>query len=62
MDRKWKISEMNRVSERKERLAAINAWGRKMHAMRNVQRKRRKSMWNERQGKNQWMINEKPGE
>lgn len=61
MDRRWKISEMNRVTERKERPAAINAWGRKMHAMRNVQRKR-KSMWNERQGRNQWVINEKLGE
>lgn len=43
MDRRWKMSEMNRVSERKKRPAAINAWGRKMHARRNVQRKRRKS-------------------
>lgn len=30
MDRRWKISAVNRVIERKEeRLDAINAWGRK---------------------------------
>lgn len=62
MDRRWKISEMNRVTERKERPAAINARGREMHAMRDVQRRRRKSMWNERQGRNQWVINGKLGE
>lgn len=62
MDRRWKILEKNRVAERKESPAAINVRARKMHAMRDVQRKRRKSMWNERQGRNQWVINEKLGE
>lgn len=59
MNRRWKISEVNRVTERKERLSAVNAWGRKMHAVRNLQKKGMKSMRNEGQG---GVINEKPEE
>lgn len=62
MDRRWKISEVNRITERKERPGAVNAWGRKMHSVRNVQRKGRKSMQNEGQGSNRGVINEKLGE
>lgn len=40
MGRKWKISEVNRMTERKGRPGAINAWGREMHDVRNAQRKR----------------------
>lgn len=48
-------------SYRKEGEAGCNkcvGWE-KMHAMRNVQRKERKFMWNEGQGRNQGVINEK---
>lgn len=56
MNRRWKISEVNRVTERKERLSAVNAWGREMHAVRNLQKKGIKSMRNEGQRR---AINEK---
>lgn len=38
---------------KKGRPGAINAWGREMHVMSNVQRKGGKSMWNGGQGRNQ---------
>lgn len=63
MGRRWKISKVNRITERKGRLGAVNTWCREMYDVRNVQRKGRKSMWNGgRGGTEGWLINEKLGE